>query len=45
MLLGTIVATETLYCLGAQTNLPSLNRVVDIIKSRADENYIITFVK
>lgn len=41
MLLGTTVATEKLYALGAQTNLPSLQRVVDAVTSRAAGSYSI----
>jgi hypothetical protein len=43
MILGTVVATEKLYTLGAQTNLPSLERVLDAIATRASGTYIITY--
>jgi len=43
MFIGTIVATEKLYALGAQTNLPTLERVLDVIATRASDTYIIAY--
>ena len=42
MVLGTLVATEKLYSPGAQTNLPSLDRLLDVLASRAAGAYIVT---
>jgi hypothetical protein len=40
MVLGTVVATEKLYASGAQTNLPSLERLLEVMSSRASETYM-----